>query len=94
MTGWSQWTMTDKARRVSSATAYLFPAMDRPNLDVLVNTQVTKLLQTGTSRGKPIIKGVEFALNAGGECLSCVTVGVGEAYAQVSSSAFQCNSTK
>jgi choline dehydrogenase-like flavoprotein len=32
--------------RTSSATAYLDPIRDRPNLTVLINTHVTKISQT------------------------------------------------
>ncbi|KAH8983348.1 aryl alcohol oxidase [Lactarius akahatsu] len=36
----------------------------RPNLDVLINTQVTKVLQTGTRHGVPVLQGVQFAQSA------------------------------
>lgn len=48
--------------RSSSATAYLLPALQsRSNLDLVYNTQVTKLLQTGRVGTVPIFRGVEFA---------------------------------
>ncbi|KAH9893446.1 alcohol oxidase [Cubamyces lactineus] len=47
--------------RNDAATAYLNPALSRLNLDILVETQVTKLIQTGISKGKPTFLGVEFA---------------------------------
>lgn len=48
--------------RSSSATAYLAPALaNRSNLDVLIHTQVTRLLQTGKNGSIPIFRGVEFA---------------------------------
>ncbi|KAI0333807.1 FAD/NAD(P)-binding domain-containing protein [Cubamyces sp. BRFM 1775] len=47
--------------RNDAATAYLAPALSRPNLDVLVETQVTKVIQTGTNGSKPMFRGVEFA---------------------------------
>ncbi|KIK65201.1 hypothetical protein GYMLUDRAFT_220474 [Collybiopsis luxurians FD-317 M1] len=47
--------------RDSSARAYIHPALAiRPNLDVLINTQVVKLFQTGLEGGIPIVKGVQF----------------------------------
>ncbi|KAN0141960.1 hypothetical protein V8E53_000422 [Lactarius tabidus] len=55
-----------EGRRTSAATAYLRPALSRHNLDVLVNTQVTKVLHTGTREGVPVFKGVEFAQSATG----------------------------
>jgi choline dehydrogenase len=63
--GWSQSTIGGGTRS-SAATAYLTPALSRPNLDVLVNAQVTKLVQTGTKGGKPSFHTVEFAAQAGG----------------------------
>ncbi|KAI0067079.1 aryl-alcohol oxidase-like protein [Artomyces pyxidatus] len=76
--GWVQYTIGG-GQRASSYTAYIAPAMSRPNLDVLVNTQVTKVIQTGTSSGSPIFRGVQFgapggplfALNATHEVLLC-----------------------
>ncbi|KAF9039539.1 alcohol oxidase [Hymenopellis radicata] len=49
--------------RSSSATAYLHPSLDRPNLDVLINAQVTKLVNTGVSDGLPSFHGVQFAVS-------------------------------
>lgn len=46
--------------RSSAATAYLYPVMDRDNLDILVNTRVTKLIQTATTDGKAQIHTVEL----------------------------------
>ena len=58
---WLQ-SSTGNGIRNAAATAYLGPALSRPNLDVLVETQVTKLIQTGISlEGKPVFRGVEFA---------------------------------
>ncbi|KAH9044875.1 aryl-alcohol-oxidase from pleurotus Eryingii [Lactarius hengduanensis] len=53
-------------RRTSAATAYLRPALSRPNLDALINTQVRKVLQTGTRNGIPVLQGVQFAQSAAG----------------------------
>ncbi|CDO69332.1 Aryl-alcohol oxidase [Trametes cinnabarina] len=47
--------------RNDAATAYLVPALSRKNLDVLIQTQVTKLVQTGVQGGKPVFRGVQFA---------------------------------
>ncbi|KAH8987304.1 aryl-alcohol-oxidase from pleurotus Eryingii [Lactarius akahatsu] len=58
--GWTQFSIGDGQR--SSATAsYLTPVLCRPNLDVLVNTLATKVVQTGTQDGLPIFRGVEIA---------------------------------
>lgn len=65
---WVQYTIQD-GQRVSSSTAYLHPAVAaRSNLDILLNTQVTKVTQTGTdnSTGTPIFRGVTFATSADG----------------------------
>ncbi|KAI0270475.1 aryl-alcohol-oxidase from pleurotus Eryingii [Gloeopeniophorella convolvens] len=64
--GWSQYSVQN-GTRVSSATAYLQPALAaRSNIDLLVNTQVTKLVKTGSRGGVPIIRGVQFATSAAG----------------------------
>ncbi|KAG9226710.1 hypothetical protein CCMSSC00406_0008410 [Pleurotus cornucopiae] len=45
--GWSESTIDTNGRRISSATAYLTPAVvNRPNLDILLHSQVTRLLST------------------------------------------------
>ncbi|KAH9003688.1 aryl-alcohol-oxidase from pleurotus Eryingii [Lactarius hatsudake] len=46
-------------RRTSAATAYLRPALSRPNLDVLISTQDTR-------NGVPVFQGVQFAQSAAG----------------------------
>lgn len=38
-----------QGKRSSSATAYLDPIVHRPNLDILVQTQVTRLIKTERS---------------------------------------------
>ncbi|KAI9435471.1 aryl-alcohol-oxidase from pleurotus Eryingii [Lactarius indigo] len=43
---------------------------NRSNLDVLTNTQVTKVVQTGTRGGLPIFRGVQFAQSAYGPLFS------------------------
>ncbi|KAJ3575776.1 hypothetical protein NP233_g878 [Leucocoprinus birnbaumii] len=56
--GWTQFSIAN-GTRTSSATAYLDPVNDRPNLSVLVNTYVTRIIET--SNGS--FKTVEFAQN-------------------------------
>lgn len=58
--GFLQSTIGNGARS-SSATAFLTPALNRPNVDVLIETQVTRLLQTETSGSVPALQRVEFA---------------------------------
>ncbi|KAJ3970847.1 GMC oxidoreductase-domain-containing protein [Lentinula raphanica] len=57
--GWTQATIAN-GRRVTAASAYLVPAMLRPNLDILVNTQVTKILQSNIKDNLPVLKAVQF----------------------------------
>ncbi|KAF2107302.1 GMC oxidoreductase-domain-containing protein [Lophiotrema nucula] len=59
-------------KRSSSATAYLDPLFEsnRKNLDILINTHVTKLVQAGTSKGKPEFKTVELAQPKPGQLLT------------------------
>ncbi|THG95129.1 hypothetical protein EW026_g6469 [Hermanssonia centrifuga] len=52
--------------RSDSATAYLHPVDSRTNLDILINTQVTKIIQSGTDGGKPAFRIVQMAQNAEG----------------------------
>ncbi|KAJ6617535.1 aryl-alcohol-oxidase from pleurotus Eryingii [Mycena sp. CBHHK59/15] len=59
--GWLQ-SNAGGGQRSSSATAYLHPVLDRPNLDVLINTQVTRLLDVRNGRSDvPDLRVVEFA---------------------------------
>lgn len=58
--GWTQ-NMVENGQRVSSSTGYIQPYLKRSNFDVLINTQATKLIQTGTERGIPSFRGVQFA---------------------------------
>jgi len=51
-------------QRSSSATAYLEPILSRKNLDVLIQTTVTRLIPNGSSRGNPIFTKVELAANS------------------------------
>ncbi|THH10137.1 hypothetical protein EW146_g8464 [Bondarzewia mesenterica] len=62
--GWSQFTVSN-GKRDSSATAYITPSLAKfPGFDVLLNAQVTKLLQTGTEKGVPVFNGVQFSRDA------------------------------
>ncbi|PPR03999.1 hypothetical protein CVT24_010492 [Panaeolus cyanescens] len=60
--GWTQ-NSIGNGQRSSSSTAYLRPASSRPNLHILLNAHVMKLLPTGINfrDGKPIFGGVMFA---------------------------------
>ncbi|KDR79210.1 hypothetical protein GALMADRAFT_137093 [Galerina marginata CBS 339.88] len=52
--------------RSSSSTTYLAKANGRPNLTVLINAYVTKLVQTGTARGGlKSFRGVQFTSSPG-----------------------------
>lgn len=61
-----------KGERSDAATAYLYPAASRPNLDILVNTQVTRLLSAG--EGKPDFRVVEMAQTSDGT-IRCIFMG-------------------
>jgi hypothetical protein len=65
--GWSQGSIGG-AKRSSSATAYIQSGqINRPNLHVLINAQVTKLAQTGTVLGLPSFHSVQFTSQKGGK---------------------------
>ena len=64
--GWVQSSIAD-GQRSSSATTYLAAAINRPNVHILLNAQVTKLLRTGTIKGVPSFRSVEFASKPGSE---------------------------
>lgn len=64
--GWSPSNQLN-GERDSSWTAYIRPNMARPNFDVLINTYVTKVVQTGSEGGLPVFRGVEFAQSADSE---------------------------
>ncbi|KAJ7149769.1 aryl-alcohol oxidase [Mycena crocata] len=58
--GWLQSTI-DGGQRSSAATSYLGPSfISRPNLHVLVNSRVTRIIKTGVDQGKPAFRAVEF----------------------------------
>ena len=58
---------TGGGQRSSSATAYLHPNLNRPNLDVLIGAQVTRLISHTTV---PDLRTVEYAFNATGPRLT------------------------
>lgn len=61
-TGWMQSSIANGTRD-SASTAYLEPALSRSNLDVLVTTQVTKLVGSSGAK-KPVFRTVEVAQSA------------------------------
>ncbi|KAF8168607.1 aryl-alcohol oxidase precursor [Mycena galopus ATCC 62051] len=64
--GWLQATIDD-GQRSSAATSYLGPNfISRPNLHVLLNAHVTRIVQTGEDQGRPAFRSVEFTQNATG----------------------------
>ena len=62
--GWAQATI-GHGTRSSLATAFFAPPLSRTNLNVLINAQVTKLMQTGIRNGKPSFHSVNFAAQEG-----------------------------
>jgi len=63
--GFAQFTIGNGTRS-SSRTSYLAPQYsNRKKLSVLINAQVSRLLQSGTSRGQPIFQKVEFMSSSG-----------------------------
>ncbi|KAJ8509457.1 hypothetical protein ONZ45_g8377 [Pleurotus djamor] len=59
--GWAVSTI-GKSKRASSATTYLRPdVIARPNLDVLITAQVTRLIKNGVRGRVPVVTGVEFS---------------------------------
>jgi choline dehydrogenase-like flavoprotein len=57
---WSQVTIANGTRQ-SASLSYLDPILNRSNLDIVVNTHVIKLLETGTCDGKPEFLGVQIS---------------------------------
>ena len=65
--GWLQSTIGHSVRS-SAATTYLSPGVRaRDNLDILLATRVTRLVQTSDLGGIPEFKAVEVAANSTGE---------------------------
>ncbi|EDR06631.1 uncharacterized protein LACBIDRAFT_299608 [Laccaria bicolor S238N-H82] len=62
--GWIQ-SSIGGGKRSSSATSYLAAAINRPNVHVLINAQVTKLLHTGSLSAVPSFRAVQFARKPG-----------------------------
>ena len=63
--GFTQFTIGNGTRS-SSRTSYLAPQYsNRKKLSVLINAQVSRLLQCGTSQGKPVFQKVEFRCSSG-----------------------------
>ncbi|KAJ7436219.1 alcohol oxidase [Mycena latifolia] len=63
--GWTQSTIRNGSRS-SSVTSYLAPRyISRPNLHVMLNTRVTRILQSGPG-AKSAFQTVEYASSAGG----------------------------
>ncbi|TFY82585.1 hypothetical protein EWM64_g1421 [Hericium alpestre] len=58
--GYTQSTLLHGARD-SSATSQIWPYVGDHSLDVILNAQATKLINTGTEGGIPAFRGVEFA---------------------------------
>lgn len=54
-----------KGVRSSSSTSYLANANSRPNLTVLINATVVKLLKTGTKGALKSFRGVQFSSSPG-----------------------------
>jgi choline dehydrogenase-like flavoprotein len=67
--GWTQSSIAN-GNRTNSYSAYVHPFLSRPNLAVLGGAHVTRVVQTGSVRGVPIFRGVEFATSASGQWLS------------------------
>ncbi|KAF8148700.1 aryl-alcohol oxidase-like protein [Crassisporium funariophilum] len=63
--GWLQSSIGNGARS-SSATTYLAQALERPNVDVVIETQVTRLLQIDNSSLLPTFRGVECSQSRAG----------------------------
>ncbi|KAF5312003.1 hypothetical protein D9619_002492 [Psilocybe cf. subviscida] len=59
--GLAQSVIDASGKRSSSATAYIKPASARPNIDILLQSQVTRLIQTETTNKIPSFKKVELA---------------------------------
>ncbi|KAI0311429.1 alcohol oxidase [Amylostereum chailletii] len=62
---WTQSTI-ENGHRVTAASAYLAPALNRSNLDILVNTQVTKVLPVSIEIDGPVMRRIQFAQSANG----------------------------
>ncbi|KAL0064294.1 hypothetical protein AAF712_008738 [Marasmius tenuissimus] len=64
--GWVQ-NAIGNGERSSAATAYLTPALERPNLDVVINSRATKVFASQPSLdGEPVIDTVQIAQSENG----------------------------
>lgn len=64
--GWIQLSVGGGVRS-NAANSFIEPVVSqRSNLDVLINTRATKLIQTGTESGQPAFRGIQFAQSATG----------------------------
>ena len=70
---WVQSTIYEGAR-FSSASAFIAPALERPNLEVVVNTLATKLIPTNATSGTPDIRTVELLNSSTSEHQLCLFV--------------------
>ena len=52
--------------RSSAATAYLVPALQRPNLDVIINSRATRVFASKPAPGQPVIDTVQIAQGESG----------------------------
>lgn len=59
--------MIGNGTRSSSSAAYLTPVLNRPNLHVLIDNTVTRLVQSGSTKGTPVFNKVEFASSSSGK---------------------------
>ncbi|EJF64358.1 alcohol oxidase [Dichomitus squalens] len=66
---WTPFSIQNGARS-DSARDYIQPALSRSNLDVIVNAQVTKVVQTTTSGKTPVVRTVQFQTGSGGKSYS------------------------
>lgn len=72
--GLAQSVIDASGKRSSSATAYIKPASARPNIDILLQSQVTRLIQTETTNKIPSFKKVELATGPSGTTLVVITL--------------------
>ncbi|KIK50786.1 hypothetical protein GYMLUDRAFT_208995 [Collybiopsis luxurians FD-317 M1] len=63
--GWAQ-SSIGGGKRNSAVTAYLEPALNRSNLDVLVNTRASKLFSSSMVNGRPLVNVVELTSSPNG----------------------------
>jgi choline dehydrogenase-like flavoprotein len=72
---WSQAAINSKGERDSAATAYIDPLFDETaesrGLDILLHTQVTRLVQSGEESGVPVFRTAEMATSSNSTI--CVT---------------------